>query len=205
MIDRERMALGATARTPGCCHLKTVAVAAMLAAAMLNAVAANAGWRDLFPFGGDEPTADETQMENDLLLDDPTIDAVVGEDENGWMVTSPLGNLSWPEIKMPKFEFNPPWRSGENSEGGWFATPIARARTSAHNAMKRTRSAWNSTVDRMKFALPGGAGGGVDSEPQVAEAKQPGFWDRFLGPKEPVAETDDVVEMMAQEHAAMQR
>ena len=121
------------------------------------------------------------------------------------MVTSPLGNVGWPEIKMPKFEFSPPWRRSEHGKGGWLSAPIAKVRSTTHSAMERTRTAWNSAVDRMKFALPGRVSDLENSEPRVAEADPPSFWERMLGPREGAPEKDDVVEMMARQPDTIQR
>jgi hypothetical protein len=104
--------------------------------------------------------------------------------------------VTWPEITMPKVDFTPPW-GNEEEEGGWIATPFHRARTATRGAIDRTRSAWNTTVDRMKFALPGG-----DDEvpPQVAtDDRSPGFWRRMFGDDESAEGPSSVGDLMAKE------
>src|SRR5690606_19006889 len=109
---------------------------------------------------------------------DPMADEATDEEDRPWMITSPFANVTWPEIKMPKIDFRPPWKD-ENGEGGWFTTPLTQVRAATRGAIDRTRSAWNSAVDRMKFALPGGD---EESAPQVAEAdRSPSFWQRVFG------------------------
>ncbi len=170
------------------------------------ALAAEGGWRDFFGLGADDTVAEQGTAPADPLLSETLTAPPATEpgDDEGWMVTSPLGNVTWPEIKMPKFEFSPPWGSPESGEEGWFAAPIARTRLTANNAMQRTRTAWNGTIERMKFALPGSTKPDAAAAPQIA-AKPPGFLQRMLGPPEPELTTDEVVEMMAQERAATQR
>ena len=52
----------------------------------------------------------------------------------------------------------------------------------------------------MKFALPGRNEGTLESGPQVAQNKKPGFWRRIFAPAGSEATVEDgVVDMMAQE------
>lgn len=129
--------------------------------------------------------------ESDTMPDDST-----DEEDRPWMITSPFANVTWPEIKMPRIALRPPW-GDEEGEGGWFTTPLTHARAATRGAIDRTRSAWNSAVDRMKFALPGGE---EEMPAQVAEAdRSPGFWQRVFGGDELPEEPGSVGELMARE------
>ncbi|MCO6047514.1 hypothetical protein NG895_26725 [Aeoliella sp. ICT_H6.2] len=183
-------------------------LAVVFAVALSSAACAEeGGWRTLWPFGKDAQTAEqEEQLPSGLVLGDPALEAELGEaeaEQDSWMVESPIARASWPEIKMPKLEFASPWRK-ENGEAGWLAKPIHKARDGAHNALERTRSAMNNSIDKMKGMLPGGDDGSLDDSSQLAAGSdEPGFFSRMFGPKES-APVDEGVRM-AQEGAELQR
>lgn len=110
------------------------------------------------------------------------------EGSRGWMVTSPLANVSWPEVKMPKLHWKPGWGggSGADAAGAPIAGPLDKVRTMTQGAAQRTRSAWNKTVERLKWR--GDAGGG-----------QPGFFARMFSPSPPEPGPQTVPEFLAQE------
>ncbi len=165
------------------------------------AAADDNGWRSIFGLRESEQEVESPMDDQRLLMGDPAIEQTPAEEDKAWMITSPFANVSWPEIKMPRFDFNPPWRS-DDGQASWFAESLAKARNTTRGAMLRTRSAWNGTIERMKFTLPGRAN---DTQTQIADGNQPGFWDRSPGSDEQPTETDDVVEMMAREQATIQR
>jgi hypothetical protein len=158
-----------------------------------------------YPTTDTGPTTDNGR--NDQQTSSSTSDNVGSADSSSnWLFTSPLANVTWPEIKMPKMEFRSPWGNGKGEGEGWFTAPIAKAKTATQNAYGRTRTAWNDTVERMKFALPGGDRS-ANSAPQVASKpnRGAGFWDRLMGKPDTSNEPDGVVEMMAQEPTRPQR
>ena len=165
------------------------------------------GLGGFFPFGKQEAEAESapqtTPPADPVMLGDPTLQqpASVEQEKAGWMVESPMAKVGWPEIKMPKMEFNPPWKS-EPGEPNWFAKQATKARTAAHNAAEKTRTTWNTSLDKMKLALPGHAD---DSASQIAsQDTKPGFWQRLTGQGE--TETQDEVPMIAQQpDAPLQR
>ncbi|MGI9457404.1 MAG: hypothetical protein ACR2NU_12645 [Aeoliella sp.] len=182
------------------------------------------GWGNFLPFGQqsekspsqDEaapypttdtgPTTTDTRR-NDQQTRNPTPGNVSSADSSSnWLLTSPFANVTWPEIKMPKMVFRSPWGNGNGEGEGWFTAPIAKVRTATQNAFGRTRTAWNDTVERMKFALPGGDRS-ANSAPQVASKpnRGVGFWDRLMGKPDTSDEPDGVVEMMAREPTGPQR
>lgn len=188
-----------TANTKNLCG----ALAALLLSSFLVADVATAqedarsSW---LPFAGDETTAEAPAEGGPALQAAATDTATDNGEEKDWMVTSPLGKIGWPEMKMPKLEFNPPWRK-EPGEEGWFS----KARTGAKNAMTRTRTAWNDSIDKMKLALPGGDTPGETETTLVAsKPDERSFWQRMIGPP-PAEQPDDVVELMARERGDIQR
>lgn len=172
-----------------------------------SASAEEGGWRSLWPFGKEEPAVEEeSQLPSGLVLGDPALEAQLGETEaedESWMVESPIGRASWPEIKMPKLEFASPWRK-ENGEEGWLARPITKARDGAHNALERTRTAMNNSIDKMKNMLPGESNTSLDNSAELAASdSEPGFFRRLFAPKEDESINEGV--MMAQEGAELRR
>lgn len=117
------------------------------------------------------------------------------EEETPWMITSPFANVTWPEIKMPRISLLPPWGDEEGSATTTWTTPFSRAKEATRGAIDRTRTAWNSAVERMKFAIPGGE----QPEPaQLADA-EPSFWQRMFGRDEPETGPSTVGDLMAKE------
>lgn len=157
-------------------------------------------WSSWLPFGKEEPATDPLVEQGPALQAEAAEPAAEAGEEKDWMVTSPLGNIGWPELKMPKLEFNPPWRK-EQGEEGW----LSKAQSGAKNAMMRTRTAWNDSIDRMKLALPGGDNPVEAEAPMVASKPDDrSFWRRMMGPP-PAEQPDDVVELMAREQGDIQR
>ena len=178
----------------------TIPLLLVLASSHL-ASADEGGWRNFFGLGENEQDVKSPMDDHQLMMGDPVVEQTPAEDDKAWMITSPFANVSWPEIKMPRFEFNAPWRN-EDGQAGWFSESLAKARNTTRGAMMRTRSAWNGAIERMKFTLPGR---GNDTQTQIVDGDQPGFWDRTRGPEQQPTETDDIVEMMAREQATLQR
>lgn len=118
--------------------------------------------------------------------------APAAKPDGGWMLTSPLANVSWPEIKMPKLQWNQPQGAEPNAQQQG-PGPMARVRQATQNMAQQTRMAWNKTVDRLKF-------GGRDASPTAD--KQPGFFARLFGP-EPSQGSQTVPEFLAQERPGM--
>lgn len=179
--------------------LALVALVALLAAGSSLLAAEESTWSKLWPFGGDQQSADESTLstQEELLLGDPNIGTETAEGD-GWMITSPFANVTWPEIKMPKLEFASPWQK-DSGEDGWLAAPVHKVQAGARGAFDRTRMAWNNSIDRMKLALPGGNDPADTADTQLADAdEQPGFFSRMLG-RSPAEPADDRVEFMASE------
>ncbi len=124
-------------------------------------------------------------------------EAESSEDDTPWMITSPFANVTWPEIKMPRISLLPPWRDNPEEPTATWTTPFSRAREATRGAIDRTRTAWNSAVERMKFALPGGD---EPEPPQVAAAEvEPSLWQRMFGRNEPEPGPNSVGDLMAKE------
>lgn len=120
-----------------------------------------------------EPAAQTTAV-------DPLEDEAEEEGASSWMLSSPFANVAWPEIKMPKIEFRAPWSSADG-EPGWIAQGVERVRSATRGAAARTRTAWNNTVDRMKFAWPGTGAADQAAIAQGDTETKPGFWQRWFG------------------------
>lgn len=117
------------------------------------------------------------------------------EEETPWMITSPFANVTWPEIKMPRISLLPSWSDEEGEAGTTWTTPFSRAKAATRGAIDRTRTAWNSAVERMKFAIPGGE---QPESTQLADA-EPSFWERMFGRDEPDTGPSSVGDLMANE------
>lgn len=178
------------------------AVAVQVAASGSPAHAEEGTWSKLWPFGGDKQQQDESALstQEELLLGDPSLATQTTEDES-WMIRSPFARVTWPEIKMPELEWASPWQK-KSGEDGWLAAPVHKVQAGARGAFDRTRMAWNSSIDRMKLALPGGD---EPADAQVAAADdQPGFFSRMLG-REAAEPPDNTVELMASEPGEVAR
>ena len=115
----------------------------------------------------------------------PTAEA---DSESGnWLLTSPLVNVGWPELKMPKLSWNSMGAPRQEGQPGFLEGQVAKIRTAARGAAHRTRSAWNKTVERIKI------GGGGDQVPG-----QPGFFARMFGSQQQDRGPQTVPEFLAQ-------
>lgn len=109
-------------------------------------------------------------------------------ESKGWLMNSPLVNIGWPEIKMPKIQWNPMATGG--AEGpGFIATQTGKIRTMASNAASKTRASWNNTVDKLRWNKPAKSGG----------TKQPGFFARLMTPPAEPQGAETVTEFLAQD------
>ncbi len=68
-----------------------------------------------------------------------------GEKPKGWLLSSPLVDVGWPEFKMPKLN----WKTDQSVNKG--PGPIERMTHATQGAMTRTRTAWNGAIDKMKI------------------------------------------------------
>ncbi|MEM9186243.1 MAG: hypothetical protein AAGB00_07065 [Planctomycetota bacterium] len=111
-----------------------------------------------------------------------------------WMVTSPFGNLGWPEVKMPKMQWNPMFGGQESPDASQAAgpNPLSRVKSMTQGVAQRTRAAWNKTVDRFKFR------GQPSPRPGSALSNQPGFFARLFGPGEQPSDPQTVPQFLAQ-------
>lgn len=106
----------------------------------------------------------------------------------GWLMNSPLVNIGWPEIKMPKIQWNTAATGG--SEGpGFIATQTSKFRTMASNAATKTRASWNTALDKLRWNKPATAG----------TKKEPGFFARLLSPPQQPQGAETVAEFLAQD------
>ncbi|MEM6798426.1 MAG: hypothetical protein AAF589_02840 [Planctomycetota bacterium] len=125
----------------------------------------------------------------------PAEAAAEPETEGGdWLMTSPMVNVGWPEIKMPKVDWTPGWAKTEPGQPGFLEGQMIKLKNAAQGAAQRTRTAWNKTVERMKI------GGGGDSVPG-----QPGFFARMFGASPEPQGAQTVQEFLAQERPGTQR
>lgn len=196
--------------------------ATILCCTLQDSLAAETGgWRSWF--NGGNQSSEATEQKNDPSTDAsretggsdaPYSDELYtraaeenSQERSPWLLKSPFAKVSWPEIKMPKVEFNPPWGKDKPAGDGWLSAPLSKVRSSARGAVDKTRIAWNSTVDRIKIPFRGEPAASQDVSPQIAsQSRELGFWERFLGPKPGNADDpDNVVEMMAQERGGEAR
>lgn len=185
--------------------LATVRLAplAVVACLMVPPAATGQGWWPSKPSDGAVEPASATQPAFGAVPAPPAMpasqpttpanaaaDAPLADGENKWMITSPFANIGWPEIKMPEMNWKP-WGGGQPADPKASASgPLTTVRNMTQSAAQRTRSAWNSTVERFKFT--GGA------QRPAPGRDEPGFFARMFGGAEPEG-PQTVPEFLAQE------
>jgi len=119
-------------------------------------------------------------------------EAAPAAEKEGWLMTTPFANVSWPEIKMPRIA----WKSAPDAEGqpGFFAGQMNKVRTASRGFAQRTKTAWNKTVDKIKIT------GGKRSGEQ-----KPGFFARLFGPDTSQTGPQTVPEFLAQDRPSTKR
>jgi hypothetical protein len=139
--------------------------------------AEDSGFR-LWPFGGGES--------------EPAV--APEKDDKGWFLQSPLANVGWPKIEMPKLQLFPSLSDGE---GGptlreRITAPFARLNAGRQRLVDGTRETWARTVDAIRF--------GDDDQRVAQRSAEPGFFSRLfsLEPEEPEGPRT-VTEWMAQD------
>lgn len=131
------------------------------------------------------PAAQPTTAGASTAEDEPE----VGRD---WMITSPLANVAWPEIKMPRLHWKSGWGGDQGETTG--TGPLVRVRSLTQGAARRTRAAWNKTVERLKWR-------GDEGRP----AGDQGFFARMLSPAPSDTGPRTVPEAIAQERPSLSR
>lgn len=194
--DSHARRLATRTKCPRCLavSVSTLAGVILFHSLSVGLAAEGAGSPPGYPDTGQPATYPETEYPSGypLLVETPP-----EEEDQSWFFTSPFANISWPEIKLPQVEWRPMW---SGPEGGWLGAPLHVARSTARGALHRTRTAWNNTLDRMKFILPGGSEERNSSTHVASEPRRgPGFWGQLLGRLESGEGHDGVVEMTAHE------
>lgn len=121
------------------------------------------------------------------------------------MVDSPLFQLGWPKMEMPKFDWKP-WGNGEKTATSTVPkeNPISGALDKVAGASKKAadgvRNAWGSAMSKIPSF-----GGGQDSSQAIAKSEGPGFWEKMFGPQEESGGSETVSEFLAQERLGTTR
>ncbi len=121
------------------------------------------------------------------------------------MVDSPLFQLGWPKMEMPKLDWKP-WGNGEKTASSTTPkeNPISGALDKVAGASKKAadgvRDAWGSAMSKIPSF-----GGGQDSSRAIAKSEGPGFWSRMFGPQEESSGSETVSEFLAQERLGTTR
>ena len=117
-------------------------------------------------------------------------------EKEGWLMTTPFANVSWPEIKMPKIAWKKPAQEGQP---GFFAGQVDKVKTASRGFAQRTKLAWNKTVDKLKITGRGRAGQNGSGD------EEPGFFARMFGPQESQTGPQTVPEFLAQDRPSTKR
>lgn len=117
---------------------------------------------------------------------DPTAGAPGEEAKQGWLLSTPLVDVPWPQVKMPTLN----WKTasaeptGEQKQG-----PITRMSQATRSAAQRTRTAWNSTIEKMKIGPFRSKQGG----------QEPSFFAKWFGGEEEPQRAETVAEFIGQD------
>lgn len=114
-----------------------------------------------------------------------------------WTFTNPFGTLKLPKPKMPQFQWRPAFSPTPETSPGFLDGPVGRIKSATRGAAQRTRTAWNSTVEKLKFGGGQGSGGQPSSEP--------GFFARMFGGDPEPEGARTVTEFLAQERPGAER
>ncbi len=121
------------------------------------------------------------------------------------MVDSPLFQLGWPKMEMPKLSWKP-WGNGEKTPTTTTPkeNPISGALDKVAGASRKAadgvRNAWGSAIRK----IPSFGGEQNRSQP-IAKSEGPGFWARLFGPQEEPRGSETVSEFLAQERLGTTR
>lgn len=123
---------------------------------------------------------------------------------NDPMVDSPLFDISWPKVEMPKINWKPSWGNKEPASGvAKKDNPVSGALDKVANASKGAadgvRNAWGSAIGML---TPGGNSAAGN---QVAAREEPGFWSRMFGPQPEPQGSQTVTEFLAQDRPGTTR
>lgn len=120
------------------------------------------------------------------------------------MVDSPLFDIGWPKIELPKINWKPSW--GNQQPGDAVAkkdNPVSGALDKVANATKGAadgvRNVWGSAIDKL---TPGGT---AKRNHQMASKEEPGFWARMFGPQPEPQGSQTVTEFLAQDRPGTTR
>lgn len=98
------------------------------------------------------------------------VDGLPQAEEKSWLMRSPLVDIGWPEIKMPKFKWKTEDATAATTEAA--AGPLQKMTDATRNAFTRTRTAWNGAIDKMKI------GPFAPKDPNA----EPGFFAKLFNP-----------------------
>jgi hypothetical protein len=130
----------------------------------------------------------------------------VAEPERHWMISSPLGKVSWPRVHMPELPKptlpTSPWptKSEANPNRNTWAAPAPDPLKPSpiRRFGQSTRAAWDKTVDAL---TPGERSTPNDSSSRVARRDNRPAWKRMFRSNEPQAKegSQTIGEFIAQE------
>ena len=118
------------------------------------------------------------------------------------MIDSPMFQIGWPKLEMPKFSWKPGHGGDSPAPTAPQENPVSRALDKVAATSKRAadgvRGAWGSAVQKLSF--------GSEKASQTAAADQGGFWSKVFGaPESDPAGSETVQEFIAQERVGMRR
>lgn len=115
------------------------------------------------------------------------------------MVDSPLFNIGWPKVEMPKFSWKLPFGDKDPNVAPKAPSenPVSGALDSVASASKKAankvRNVWGSAISKLT------PGGDSPAGTQVAKDEGPGFWSRMFGPDPEPQGSQTVTQFLAQE------
>lgn len=117
------------------------------------------------------------------------------QESGGWLMSSPLVDVGWPEIKMPKVNWKP--FSGTDAEGQPKPNPIKRVTQATQGAFQRGRTAWNGAIDKMKI------GPFRSNKPEQPANAEPSFFAKMFGGEQEPQRSETVAEFIGQDRPTM--
>ncbi|TWT77805.1 hypothetical protein Pla123a_16010 [Posidoniimonas polymericola] len=113
----------------------------------------------------------------------------------GWLMSSPLVDVGWPELKMPKVNWKP--FSATDPDAAPKPNPITRVTQATQGAFQRGRTAWNGAVEKMKI------GPFRSSKPDQPADAEPSFFAKMFGGQQEPQRSETVAEFIGQDRPTM--
>lgn len=116
------------------------------------------------------------------------------QESGGWLMSSPLVDVGWPKISMPKVNWKP--FGGAEADGPPKPGPLTRMTQATQGAFQRGRTAWNNTIDKMKV-------GPFRSSKPAEAGEEPSFFAKMFGGGEEPQRAETVAEFIGQDRPTM--